>query len=135
LGNYEVGIRPEMYNLNFNYCNKGLVQRKLIPSSTANNYQSFLDNGYLYDTNFNEGKDVKHLFDQFTNLEIEILPDIHEYKSAFQQRMQVYLNVNWNKKKLRYLILAKMGQMEINIDDLYDRLSNVSIKWTKKGLN
>jgi hypothetical protein len=124
LGNYEVGIRPEMYNLNFNYCNKGLVQRMLISSSTANNYQSFLDNGYLYDTNFNEGKDVKHLFDQFTNLEIEILPDIHEYKSAFQQRMQVYLNDNWNKKKLRYLILAKMGQMELNVDDLYDRRFN-----------
>ncbi len=124
LGNYEVGIRPEMYNLNFNYCNNGLVQRTLISSSTANNYQLFLENGYLYDTNFNEGKDVKHLFDQFTNLEIEILPDIHEYKSAFQQRMQVYLNDNWNKKKLRYLILAKIGQMELNVDDLYDRRFN-----------
>ena len=124
LGNYEVGIRPEMYNLNFAYCNNGLISKTLDSSSTAKNYQSFIENGYLHEINLNEGKDVQHLFDQFENLEIEILPDIYDFKTAYQNRMRFHLKEYWKKKKLRYLIFSKIGQIEQNVEDLYERKFN-----------
>jgi hypothetical protein len=124
LGNYEVGIRPEMYNLNFAYCNNGLISKTLDSSSTAKNYQSFIENGYLHEINLNEGKDVQHLFDQFENLEIEILPDIYDFKTAYQSRMHFHSKEYWKRKKLRYLIFSKIGQIEQNVEDLYERKFN-----------
>ena len=123
-GKYEVGVAPEKYNLKFGFCFKGLVEFQLEPSTAAVNYQSFKENGYLHKINLNEGKDVEHIFKQFENLEIEILPEIHEFASMYQGLLHIYLKKYWNKKKIRYLILAKIGKIDQDIEDLFMRKYN-----------
>ena len=72
----------------------------------------------------NEGKDVEHIFKQFENLEIEILPEIHEFTSMYQGLLHIHLKKYWNKKKIRYLILAKIGKIDQDIEDLFMRKFN-----------
>jgi hypothetical protein len=123
-GKYEVGVAPEKYNLKFGFCFKGLVELHLQPSTAAVNYQSFKENGYLHKINLNDGKDVEHIFKQFDNLEIEILPEIHEFTSMYQSLLHIDLKKYWNKKKIRYLILAKIGKIDQDIEDLFMRNFN-----------
>lgn len=123
-GNYEVGVASEKYNLKFGYCFKGLVELHLQPSSAAVNYQSFKEKGYLHKINLNEGKDVKHIFKQFENLEIEVLQEIHEFSSMYKGLLYIHLKNYWNKKKIRYLILAKIGKIDQDIEDLFMRKFN-----------
>ena len=121
LGKYEVGITSERYNLPLNYCFAGTIQVEIKEGSTLRNYEFFKENGFLHKVNLNEGKDIKHIFDQFDNLDIEILPEIHLFKQLYQERLQYHLFENWNRKKIRYLILAKMGQMEQNVVNIFER--------------
>lgn len=127
LGKYEVGVAPEKYNLAFKYCNSGLKRLELPDSSSSRNYKKLKQEGYLHKINLNEGKDVQHLIDQFKILEIEILPEIHDFKSSYQDRLQYYLIENSRKKVIKYLILSKMGQMEQNVEDLYNRSYNPNL--------
>lgn len=124
LGKYEVGITSERYNLSFKYCFAGTIQVEIKEGSALRNYEFFKENGFLHKVNLNEGKDIKHIFDQFDNLEIEILPEIHTFKQLYQERLQYHLCENWNRKKIRYLILAKMGQMEQNVVNIFERRFN-----------
>lgn len=121
LGNYEVGITSERYNLSFKYCFAGNIQVEIKEGSTLRNYEKFKENGYMHKVNLNDGKDIKHIFKQFENLEIDILPEIHTFKQLYHERLQYHLNENWNKKKIRYLIFAKIGQMEQNVSNIFDR--------------
>ncbi|MBX9779859.1 MAG: hypothetical protein K2X26_05905 [Chitinophagaceae bacterium] len=123
-GNYEPLISSKKYNLAYHYCMGGIVEIELKPSSVQKNYQRFQEKGYLHKINLNEGFSTEHLLKQFEGLEIQIMPEIETYKAMYLEEMTKYLRLYWSRKKLRYLILSKMGQMEQNVADLYSRQFN-----------
>jgi len=123
-GNYEPLISSKKYNLAYQYCMGGIVEIELKPSSVQKNYQRYQEEGYLHKINLNEGFSTEHLFQQFEGLEIQIMPEIELYKTLYQEEMMKYLKLCWGQKKLRYLIISKMGQMEQNVADLYSRQFN-----------
>lgn len=133
-GSYAVGIRSKKYKIAYKYCFDELVNVDLSSEQKNEKYQAFLCGQRKYKTKFPPLPSITHLEEQFSGLNLELIP-------SFQQYRELYINFFRNKiekcrnKKIKFLYYYKIGYLLESIDRINRNIFNTSFSKSNHRFN